>query len=1212
MSNPSNLYAEKIFAEHPTALWALDDAVDYASLISSNSLQKDLTEWTYGTVPLTVEASSEDLNDPFPNETKYSIQPESSGEFTLILQSDAIIPRSALNTTKETMTIGMYVYVDSVYISSISLGHLVDSGSVSSQTFSDLPIRQWVLLSKTVPTPTSGTDIKFRITINTKDGGSVPGDYQIYVNGINFGQWTEEFNATSMGQDNWSIADKIYGLNGHGTAVSGIRAESYGLQDLHGYYIVEDNLSLCKNSGIPLVYGASNVSILYPSSVPNQPSLIIPGQGFLNKSGQYKTFTAEMWLRINSQTYEDRRIFGPIGDYEVDGSFSRSTDGLYVSGPFIKLKIGNSVGSHYISEWNRPMLVNIRLSNNSAALVINGDQVFSISFDSSELNLPSKVIVGDGATYENDWLGFFAYDDVPTLEVDCVAIYPYIVPEVVAKRRWVYGQAVEFPNDINTAYNGSSYLVDYSVAGYTNNYNYPDLASWNTANVIENLSLANNYLMAPTYSLPEIVFNGTYSAQELLDDVNDSSGTAESFFLTPDPDQIKSYIYFNKLGFLTDQTKAFYGVFDSYSDENQVLFHLEDGSTGNYFEIGIVSTKNEEGEIISTNIVYTLKYNGEISTILSTPKPINGTIFALGLDIDKFSNYFGGNVKTFFGKSQTLILYVGNRKDFSKQFVGNIYKVGFCTPRNLRKISSGFSQRGILEDTFIDGGEISGTSTTISGGNASTIYWTETYDGGSSVTEFLNHTATYTMLARYDLGIFKFDIATDSYWEDSVPLSYFAKYVKNELGGNDYKLDSIQLNLSYPETKVFDLGGNYYDTTGSQVKTYVTFQYLSTGANANSSVFSSTKRLRSSNVLIPDGNWTTTKYEVLDNTIIYPPQGVDFNSLALVLHLELINAGSLSNPIKIKSVQLSPKSLSKATSNPINTKLGNEIYSYAKTGLYYDYAGRNPFTIYKGSTPYLYLTKNTGLELKDTEVNESTGFSFPINKDLSPKYSISAIQLAMRVNKEEFATVGISGTPTEPLFELETKDKTINFYTQALDGSGKRAIVYAIDTRTGVAADGLLFYLNGKIVKDLVVNLDEWNILAISFTKPLSLNSYAGSFRVVGKNILINNLSHYQLTSTQEVVTAVQRRWINAKNPNGIDGEAVEWSYWTEDGDGTWFNVLNLGDTVLSSVNAEEFYKAYTGTNKKIVEDDSQLTFGNYQYNFYTDVSWQSNTITPV
>lgn len=1210
MSNPSNLYAEKVFSEHPTSLWALDDAADYASLISSLSLQKDLTEWTYGTVPLIVSESPLDLNDPFPNEKKYSIQPESVGEFKLILQSDTIIPRSVLNTTKETMTIGMYVYIDSLYISSVGLGHFVDPEEEYVQTFSNLPFNEWVFISKTVPVPTTGTDIKFRITINAEEGETFPSESLMYINGINFGQWNEEFHVTSMGQDSLSIVDTIYGLNGNGVAISGIKAESYGLQNSPGYYIVEDSLLLCKNSGIPLVYGSSNVSMLYPSSVTGSPSLIIPGKGFMNRSGQYQTFTAEMWLRINAHTYEERRIFGPIGHYDDgSGDLYPSTDGLYVSGPFLKLKIGNTVGSHYVSEWNRPMLINIRMSNNSAALMINGDQVFSMNFDSSQLNFPEAVVKDGEDVYENDWLGFFAYEDIPTLEVDCIAIYSYLVPAVMAKRRWVYGQAVEFPNDINTAYNGSSYLIDHSVSGSTNNYNYPELASWKQGNVIENLSLANNYLSAPNYALAPIVFSSNYTTQELLESFDLGFGQTEVFYLNTDPDDPEkpnSYMYFNKLGFLTDQTKAFYGVFSSnYVEEEQVLFHLEDGSTGNYFEISLGFEDDEP-----TGIVYTLKYNGELSTILTTPVPDNTSPFGVGLDIETFANFFGGNVKTFFGKSQTLVLYVGNRKDFSKQYSGAIHRIGFCTPRNLEKISDEFNEQGIVQDTIVDAGNIveDTIDSEITGGSPATVIWSGgTYDAGYPETHLLVHTATYTILTTYDLGVFKLDIATDSYWEDSVPLSYFAKYVENETGGTDYKLDTLQFNVSYPEMELLD--GIYYDTTESQVKTYITFQNLLTGANANASKFIYNKRLRGSNVLIPDSKWEITKYEIVDNSIVYLPQGVDFNKLAIVVHVEMINNGILSNPIRIKSVQISPKSLSQTTSNPINTKLGVEIYPYAKSGLYYDYAGRAPFTIYKGSTPYLYLTRNTGIELKDTEDGQQTGLSFPINRDQSPKYSISAIQLAMRVNRESFATLGISGTPVEPLFELETKDYTINFYTKSIDPSGKRAIIYAIDTRTGAIADGVLYYINGKLVKDAVVNVDEWNILAVSFTRPPSLNSYSGSFRVVGKNVLVNNLSHYQLTSAQEVFATEQRQWLEVKEP---EGSVVAWSYWPADGDGTWQNVLNLVDVILSTVDPSEFYKAYTGTNKKIIEDDQQLTFGNYQYSFYTDVSWQSNTITPV
>ena len=63
MSTPSNLYAEKIFAEHPLALWALDGAIDYISLIDSD--YQDIEDsWTVTGGTPSIELS--DVNAPFP------------------------------------------------------------------------------------------------------------------------------------------------------------------------------------------------------------------------------------------------------------------------------------------------------------------------------------------------------------------------------------------------------------------------------------------------------------------------------------------------------------------------------------------------------------------------------------------------------------------------------------------------------------------------------------------------------------------------------------------------------------------------------------------------------------------------------------------------------------------------------------------------------------------------------------------------------------------------------------------------------------------------------------------------------------------------------------------------------------------------------------------------------------------------------------------
>ena len=62
MANPSNLYAEKIFSEHPLALWALDQTVDYISLFDLD--YQDIQEfWTVSGATASLETS--DVDAPF-------------------------------------------------------------------------------------------------------------------------------------------------------------------------------------------------------------------------------------------------------------------------------------------------------------------------------------------------------------------------------------------------------------------------------------------------------------------------------------------------------------------------------------------------------------------------------------------------------------------------------------------------------------------------------------------------------------------------------------------------------------------------------------------------------------------------------------------------------------------------------------------------------------------------------------------------------------------------------------------------------------------------------------------------------------------------------------------------------------------------------------------------------------------------------------------
>ena len=70
----------------------------------------------------------------------------------------------------------------------------------------------------------------------------------------------------------------------------------------------------------------------------------------------------------------------------------------------------------------------------------------------------------------------------------------------------------------------------------------------------------------------------------------------------------------------------------------------------------------------------------------------------------------------------------------------------------------------------------------------------------SGVTEetsvaLIDHTASYTLLPTEAYEQFFLDIGVSGYWQDYLPLSYFAQYVTNDVGNQYYDLDFLQFNI---------------------------------------------------------------------------------------------------------------------------------------------------------------------------------------------------------------------------------------------------------------------------------------------------------------------------------------------------------------------------------------------------------------------------------
>jgi hypothetical protein len=1198
MSNPSNLYAEKIFSEHPQVLWALDDKADYVSLITE--AQRNIeSQWTVTGATVNTDPGSGATNPPFEDSLSTSIlgTVPSGATRTISLVSPNLTNFSNMNSLLETFSVGTYFYSNSIYVNSVSIGFEYTDPSTSAvvqelETFNDPIYTKWSFISSTFQIPDKIATFRIVIKIVTASGGATSSDYEFYTNGISAGQWSEEFNTTSLGVQTIAFPNTI--------AIEGtyaIEAQAYGVVGNSGYYMSTETSLFAKNTSIPLVYGASGLTKIVPNS--SGPSVIVPGQGFLNELGRYGEYTVEFWARINSNSVEPKKIFGPIA----------SSDGLYAEAGFITLKIDNSFKSHFVGEWYRPMLIDIRLIKNSASLLINGEEVLSLSFNTESIPLPA---ITDSITGKyQDWLGFYSYEDIPEIEIDCVAIYPYQVPITVAKRRWVYGQGVESPEGINSAYGGTSAFIDYSFSDYTANYSYPDFAKWQQG-TFDNLLTTSTSLQTPEYTLPDIFLETKTLEDFYLDNKLIQSEDSEFISFRPNESwsNIGGYINFPTLDLLNDQVHAIYLAIKATdsSEEEQVLLDIQDTLTGN--KLSVI----KEGLLVK----YVFTYNGEEETLFTTDPLLIDTKRAVGIDIDRIVEDFGTEVATFFGNRQRLTLYVGGDKEGTKTFTGNLYSLGLCTSFNKTQILDHFTSSGFAIITSGD--------------------------------ELVSHTASYTLLPIEAYGTFFLDIGVSGHWEDYIPLSYFAQYVKNDVGNEYYDLDFIQFNIDYPEPTVLtqedigietfsyiDLYKQYssplqqtyadlddpdengwedyqdmsqqsvsayvYNTDNSHIKSYITFQYVSEGANSPVNNFTTIDRPTETRVLDIDSHpeWLTTRFEVVNNTLIYPSKTIDFNELAIVYRLEFKVRGIISKPITLRNLSLASQVLNDNSFNPIGTKFGNNLFPYKRAGIYYDYKSKNPFSIYKGSTPYLYMTKNSGIEVRgDFYTSIDRGISFPINTAIANNYRISSFQTWYRNNNASFSTESMQ------LFQINYKNETIEFYIQATNPSGSRGKIYAINNATGQEVDGISYYINGSIVREPVITINEWAIIGISFASPIIFDSFLGSININGPGVF-NNISYYQATYLQQIQSIIARLWLNVESEGGTN---LDWQHWKDNY--SWNRMLVLSTSSVYGANPSEIYKTYVGTNKIIIDDGEGMILDSDKLKIYDTIEWSSSVVTPV
>ena len=277
------------------------------------------------------------------------------------------------------------------------------------------------------------------------------------------------------------------------------------------------------------------------------------------------------------------------------------------------------------------------------------------------------------------------------------------------------------------------------------------------------------------------------------------------------------------------------------------------------------------------------------------------------------------------------------------------------------------------------------------------------------------------------------------------------------------------------------------------------------------------------------------------------------------------------------------------------------MFPYKRAGIYFDYKSKNPFSIYKGSTPYLYMNRTSGIQVRgDYDPLVSRGIAIPVNQNSADNYRVSALQMWMRYDDRQFPA-----TPVE-LFEVKYRSDTIKFYFVADSETGDRARIYAKSVTTGEDYSGISYYWNGKLVREPVATRNQWGVLGVGFSSALNFDSFLGGINLNGP-FVFNNIAFYQANNLQQVQSTLVRPWQQVIT-DGIT--SYDWEYWVNSS--TWEGVLVIGRSDLYGVNPSDVYNTYIGTNKIIFDDDEGLTVDADKVKVYTDTTWTIQVGTPV
>ena len=806
--------------------------------------------------------------------------------------------------------------------------------------------------------------------------------------------------------------------------------------------------------------------------------------------------------------------------------------------------------------------------------MINGEKVISIPIDSLSIStFPPE---------NEDFLGFYTDNKIYLHEIDSFSIFPYVVPEQVAKKRYVFGQGVQEQDNIISAFNGTLSYVDFPFSGYSSTIRYPDRTKWEDG-FYNNIVANNQGISLPEYELPELIFNNSASITNSEKTLITSGFYEENYeiqdedypFIVMDPNNSyidnKSYgsIYFSRLNKTNYQTRSIHSILKSSNDVStrQSLLYISNNTQTNIFEVAIDSG--------SIQYIYN-------QTVLNSTPISESSYFAVGIDFNKIEQTYSSTIGSFFSRPETLSLnFAGNQEDV---FLGKIFSLT------------------INNDFFADkdGEQIFNSS-----GIAIKNFNPELYE----------YVGSYTLLPKTTNTQMILDIGVSGYWENSIPLSYFGKNIVQANGDLKYDLDVIQFNIDTPSSifsKYNDQSSQYQESLSTKV--YVTLQNVFEIGQTSYTQFTNTDLIGMDRIL-DLGEITSpqnTKYKINDGTVIYPPKDISgFTNYYMTLHIEISSKGIFTENVRVKNMGFAALSFDEGQFYSINTPAAGKFFPIVKNQDQYVYKRNIPLVIDTESSPYLYLSGDSGIEvLPDIDENLIKGVAIPVNQSLKSGQEIIGLQMFLMYNESN------SFTERKNIGRISSPAESFDIVLIPEEG-GKRAFFNIFNTKDGTEFANARSFLNGKLVNDIVIEPLVWNHIAISLQEnSILLDSTLGQIEIYSGVKVDNVASFVELNPIkQDLIKYDNWDLLNDKKWENLGIYTVDelgeimldeldremWSAST-----VWAQVLNAQpiEVTVLSLDGKSIFDTYAGLSSGIVSDDSVVDVSVDSVVILNDIDW--------